>query len=252
MNDKHMKIKEEKIREWSLEFSYPPTPDIAGEISEQPLQLMKPAYQRRLLLAWVTSFIVLIGVVLIAVPSVRAQILEYLQIGAARIFLNEPIPGESSTESPQGLYPAIADLAGETTLAEAQSKLDFLIRLPSYPNDLGMPDLVYLQDGGGSVLVFIWLNPQDPGKVRLNLLQAAPGALVAKGAPAVLQETTVHNQQAFWLQGGHILQYTNGSHAQVSLMVNGNVLLWEEEGITYRLESDLSLAEAVQIAESLK
>jgi hypothetical protein len=34
--------------------------------------------------------------------------------------------------------------------------------------------------------------------------------------------------------------------------VDGNTLIWEEQGITYRLESNLSLEEAVKIAESLE
>jgi hypothetical protein len=35
-------------------------------------------------------------------------------------------------------------------------------------------------------------------------------------------------------------------------LVEGNVLVWEQDGLTYRLETKLSLSEAVKIAESLK
>jgi hypothetical protein len=34
-------------------------------------------------------------------------------------------------------------------------------------------------------------------------------------------------------------------------LVSGHVLIWEEDGLTYRLETDLSMEEAVAIAESL-
>jgi hypothetical protein len=35
-------------------------------------------------------------------------------------------------------------------------------------------------------------------------------------------------------------------------LVEGQVLIWEADGITYRLETELSMEEAVAIAESLK
>jgi hypothetical protein len=35
-------------------------------------------------------------------------------------------------------------------------------------------------------------------------------------------------------------------------LVEGNVLIWFENGLTYRLESDLSLEETVRVAESLE
>ena len=51
--------------------------------------------------------------------------------------------------------PILLNLAGATTLAEASDGVDFTIRLPTYPADLGPPDQVYLQkpaeqaEGGG-------------------------------------------------------------------------------------------------------
>lgn len=35
-------------------------------------------------------------------------------------------------------------------------------------------------------------------------------------------------------------------------LIEGNVLVWEQDGITYRLESALPLEEAVRVAESLR
>jgi hypothetical protein len=39
---------------------------------------------------------------------------------------------------------------------------------------------------------------------------------------------------------------------QYRRMIDGQVLIWEGDGITYRLETDLSLEEAIRIAESLE
>jgi hypothetical protein len=35
-------------------------------------------------------------------------------------------------------------------------------------------------------------------------------------------------------------------------LIDGRVLIWEQGSITYRLETDLEMDEAVKIAESLK
>jgi hypothetical protein len=35
-------------------------------------------------------------------------------------------------------------------------------------------------------------------------------------------------------------------------LIDGHVLIWEEDGITYRLETGVTLEEAVKIAESLQ
>jgi hypothetical protein len=41
-------------------------------------------------------------------------------------------------------------------------------------------------------------------------------------------------------------------YENVPLVVEGNILIWEQGGITYRLETNLPLEEAVKIAESLE
>ena len=43
-------------------------------------------------------------------------------------------------------------------------------------------------------------------------------------------------------------------HADIQFvrLIDGNVLIWEENKITHRLETDLALDEAIRIAESLQ
>jgi hypothetical protein len=56
-----------------------------------------------------------------------------------------------------------------------------------------------------------------------------------------------------WTVGPYALQFQRSGQVIYDLrrLIEGHVLIWTEEGITYRLETDLSLQEAVQIAESL-
>jgi hypothetical protein len=145
----------------------------------------------------------------------------------------------------------ISGLAGETYLEDAQARLPFSIRLPEYPPDLGAPDRVFLQEDGGMVIL-VWTDPTNPENARLSLHEIAPGGIVlSKYEPSVIQETQVNGVYAIWAQGPYLVELTSGSYG-FRRTVEGNTLIWEEDGITYRLESNMILEETIQIAESIK
>jgi hypothetical protein len=148
---------------------------------------------------------------------------------------------------------SLLDLTGETTLAEALDSASFSIQLPAYPPDLGLPDHVFLQDMQGQVLVLVWLDPADPLRIRLSLHQYVGKENITglKYSPPVVQKTSVNGQAAVWAEGPYLLELTNGDYQLVRL-IEGHVLIWAQDDITYRLESDLPLTEAVRIAESLQ
>jgi len=269
MDTNQTKFQEEQIREWSQEFLYPPTPDIAGAIGRRLGEEIRPRHRSRMQLVSVGVVIVIMLIVtLLAVPSVRAQVLEFLQIGAVRIFLNDPTPTVTPEDFHEGIgsymavtatplsksevFPSINDLAGETTLDEAQSELNFPILLPSYPPNLGAPNRVFLQDFEGPAVLLVWMDPQQPERIRMNLLILSPGTFAQKGAPKFIKETLVNGQHAIWTEGRHFLHLGGSMYQEVTLVVEGNILVWEQDGLTYRLETNLSLEEAVKMAESLE
>jgi len=227
--------------------------------------------------AWaIASLVILVLAILFAVPGVRAEIVRFFQVGVVRIFPPAPpptafpsppqIPG---TATPAAVFPGIAtplasdtpygpphkvtieDIAGETTFEAAQARVSFPIRLPAYPANLGAPERVFLQENG-LMVVLVWTDPADPQKARLSLHEIGPGSiLVGKFEPRVILETQVNEQYAVWVEGPYLVRLTDGD-IDFRRTVDGNTLIWEEQGITYRLESDLALEEAVQIAESLE
>jgi hypothetical protein len=263
---------EARLREAARTFPYPPTPDIASTVRAKLTEEIRLKSGRRISwasrrLVWAALILILVLGGLLAVPQVRAALVEYLQIGAVRIFLVEPTstptpsPATPASASPATATPrptptplaSLLDLAGATTLAEAQAQVDFPIRLPAYPADLGPPDKVFLQDFGGPAVVLVWLEANQPERVRLSLHQLGPGTFAEKGHPGLVQETTVNGRAAIWAEGPYVLQFQRGHQVEYDFrrLVEGRVLIWAEEGITYRLESDLPLEEAVRVAESL-
>jgi hypothetical protein len=63
----------------------------------------------------------------------------------------------------------------------------------------------------------------------------------------------VHGQPAAWTTGPYLLEL-KGGHRDFSRLIEGHVLIWAENDITYRLEmgNDAAMADAVIIADSLK
>ncbi len=140
----------------------------------------------------------------------------------------------------------------EMTLEEAQKAVSYSIQLPSYPPDLGPPDRIFVQDAEGKMTILVWIDPQQPDQVLMSLHMIPPGSwAVDKFDPAEVQETTVNGQSAIWAVGPYPLRLRNND-IQYMRLIEGHVLIWKDHGLTYRLETDLSLEEAVRIAESLK
>lgn len=259
---------EKQLAQAGRNFMYPPTPEIAARVMQQLDRTVGARTRRRRGATWAAGLLILVMAILMAVPPVRAQILEFLQFGAIRIFLSTPTPTPTLTPTqtviPGTLTPAptltphptpsLLDLGGETTLAQAQQVTKFPILLPTYPADLGPPDRAYFQDLGGPTIILVWLQPGDPAQVRMSLIEFGPGSMANKYFSDKISSTTVNGKSALWLQGSHalVLQKHDGSASNVELMVNANVLLWKEGEITYRLETSLALDEARRVAESLK
>lgn len=254
---------EKQLTDISKGMDYPPTPDIAGFVSTRLRPARSPRFMSKTW-AWSLTIVLILLLSLLLIPPARAAILEFIQIGIVRIF---PQPVEATVEpvdttEPETILPATAtpvssllpfleSIAGDTTLESAQERVFYPILLPAYPVDIGEPDHVYVQNAEGNMTILIWLDEQNPDDVAMSLHFIPAGSwAVEKSAPQVIQETVVNGQRAVWAVGLYPFRMSDGD-LQVTRLIEGHVLIWEEDGVTYRLETDLSLEETIQIAESL-
>jgi hypothetical protein len=244
-------------------FIYPATPDLARRAWREKTSLWR---SRRLAWPLVAAVVLLISA--ITVPGVRARLLEFVQIGAVRIFLVEATATATAQESNTEAAPAsllltatpyrpvrqlhsVLELQGETTLEAARAQADFSIPLPSYPPDLGLPDKVFVQEIGGTVVVLVWLEPGGSDQVTLSLHILGPGAYANKGGPLpVFEWALVNGREAVWTESGYILSYS-GTEVDLQRFIDSPVLVWENGELTFRLENTGSMDEAIRIAESL-
>jgi hypothetical protein len=152
----------------------------------------------------------------------------------------------------QPLIPILRNLIGESTLQDAQQSVNYPLLLPAYPADLGQPDHVFVQEANGKMTILVWLDPQHPDQVLMSLHFLPAGSwAIKKMEPQVIEETNVNGERALWTTGPYPMMVENGDIRYIR-MITGHVLIWSKERITYRLETDLPLEEALKIAESLE
>ena len=197
-------------------------------------------------------------------PSVRSAVASFFGLDDIEVVRVETPP----TVLPSSKVPAgFEAVAGAITLAEARSAAEFSIGTPSYPEDLGEPIAVYLQDlqpGQQLVLVYesrpgLGLQPTDESDTLFTVFQfKTEGGIFRKVIypETLVEELTVGGAKALWFEGtSHILQYRDaqGNHRiEFERTVEGNTLAWEVGDVTYRLETSLPKEEAVKIAESMR
>jgi hypothetical protein len=269
---------EARLMALANQFPYPQTPDIAGKFDWRLGDRRRGVFQIRRI-AWVVIILVAVMASLFAVPNVRARLLQFLQIGSIRILLAEPTLTSTPTQTlsteranlqitatvtpvgveiPPTATPdygtyllSVLDLDGETTLQEVRKKSEFPIRTPTYPPNIGEPDRVFYQQlGDRAFVVLVWLYPDTDDQVWISLYALGEGTAGFKGEPRVLEETQVNGERAIWTDGPHFFSvdgfYQNGR------LVKSPVLIWTSQGLTYRLEADLSKGEMIRIAESIE
>jgi hypothetical protein len=237
---------ETSVQNKAKAFSYPATPNIAANVRQR----LRPS-NRRNSLRWVAraaAMLVLIFIALMFVPEIRAGVLEILRLGTIRILPQNPTA--TTTTSPLGIL-SLLELTPVATLEDAQE----IFGLPIYlPTSVRVPDRIFVMDDT-PIIVFVWLVAGTEDQIEMSLHLLRSQRFSDKYYPWDPEITSVNGGQAFWLVNAHILDYfgvEDDEHDDWRRYVDMNVLIWEHDSATYRLETNLNLDEARQIAESLE
>jgi hypothetical protein len=170
--------------------------------------------------------------------------------------------------------PSVASLApslpvvvpGErTTLDEARRRVRFAVRVPSAP-ELGAPDDVFVETAGTSdsvTLVYrvragIPVSAEAGVSAMVVELRGALDEILlgkATGPGTRVEAVTVAGGRGFWLEGTpHQFFYRDpaGNVRPETLRLAGNTLVWEQDGVTIRLEASVTKEQALQIAATFR
>jgi hypothetical protein len=244
-------------------FAFPPSPDLAADVLQRlPVRRRGrswtwPRLSRGLVLALLALLVAgaVAGAAILGVPGIR-------------ILFTDPIdrPGPSVSAHPIDLGRVRQlGLGTRMSLADARARVEMQVRPPADPS-LGPPDAVFLDASlAGGMVSMVWtarpgLAAAGPSGVGLLISQfdgsVNPGGfqkLVDQGVE--IEEVMVGGATGWWLHGAtHLFLRGTGTDAQypvVESRLAGDTLLWERDGLTYRLEGSVGLQRAIEIAESI-
>jgi hypothetical protein len=215
----------------------------------------RAAAPRRMVVLVAATLAVLVGGLSLLSPAVRAALVRSFFLPGIRIIVGQPEPEAPIQTLARGL-----ELGEPVSLAEAQAEVDFPIRPP---RELGRPDRVFLEEFAARGRVWL-VYRAGPGLPQAE--ETGVGLLVAEFQAGLdeqflkkvqaeggsFQPVQVDGNQGYWVEGAHTLFFIDedGNFVEDRTRVAGNVLMWEEDGVTYRIESDLGLGESLRIARS--
>ncbi|HEX9765621.1 MAG TPA: hypothetical protein VGA36_02585, partial [Nitriliruptorales bacterium] len=170
-----------------------------------------------------------------------------------------------STFSPLPSHQVGPGLGSPTTVAEARGQIRFTLRVPALAG-LGEPDLVYLAEPpAGGVVTLLYGDrdevPADPAtgiglivtQFRADIGPEIFEKLINEGVEVTAMRVDGHD--AWWVAGGdHFFFYrdADGEVVDTTLRLAGDTLIWEERGVTHRVEGAPTLEAAIRVAESLE
>jgi len=246
-------IVERELRALGGELAFPETPPLAASVTSRLLservasRTPRPfpgvaLWTRRRTLALAVAGLLLVG---------GAAVAGRLAIGAVGVRIVQRSPSvEPSTNE--------AAFGRPVSLAEATDLLGFV---PAYPARLGVPDDVRIAQAwsGTHVVVLAWRPAPGedrpiPGLPWSTLLMQLPGedelAIKEVLGGGAVEPAKVNRSEALWIAGAHdlILRTPEGERR---FLVVSNTLVWQHDGITYRLETGLSKPDARALAETM-
>ena len=210
-----------------------------------------PHRRTRALLAIAAAIVVIAGAV-VAIAPARHAVADWLGIGAVEIRRSvTPLPTGSSAVTVPGATGASAGAATAKQLGAARRAVGFTIVTP--------------HDASAGVLAGVEVDSRVRGGLvvlrypRFTLVEIATD----KGAPTIgklldpgasVQSVTVRGRPGLWIRGAHQIGYLDrsGNFEIDTVRRSGPVLMWGDQGVTYRIEGLPGLADARAIAGSLR
>jgi len=237
----------------SSELAYPATPSmrsaVTARLENERAAGARPAFPGRAL--WSRRrVLVLAAIGLLAALALAAA--ARFAIGAIEIRVQRGVTPSASAP------PVTPDALGDPLPVEdAIAIAGFEPSLPSGP----APDEAYVVDSmfGDPALLFAWrpstTYPAVPGTEWGLVLMAFQGddETVVKSVQAFedVHPARVDGAPAAWIPVPHVLELETERGFQ-SFSVRGNVLIWEVDDVTYRMETSLDRAQAIALAESTR
>ncbi len=250
MNPKEL---ERLLQVTAANTTYPATPDLTNSVlariaatSPKPQPRLRPSMPKPLFATLLLLALISIAALLVT-PS-RDAIARLFGVDGSKIEVVPVLPTPSTITTPvraDGPRPIGTPLP----LSEIAEAVGFEPALPTTGDPPLQSSVLFY---GDQAVVVVQYADFDLWQARLQ-----QGASFGKLADeeSILVELSVNSEPATWLSGGqHFVRYLDPEGNPIAgsdRTVNRSTLIWRTPNAFYRLETDLSLAEALRIAETL-
>lgn len=247
---------EERLVRLSERLEFPPEPPLAASVRARIERESRRGGRSRS--RWMGRFVLvatcLVGVLLVLSPGSRRAVAGFLGLDGIVIGFREAPP----TPLGDDLL-----LGKRVSLEQARAVAGFDVAVPAA---LGGPDEVYVSDDRPgarvSLLYATGRSLPETAETRVGVLigqfratsnpeYVVKNVIVERG---YVEAVEVGGVTGYWLGGGpHTLSYVDayGALREDRVRLAGNTLVWQRDGVVYRLESALTKREAVRIAHSM-
>ncbi|MEU4774620.1 hypothetical protein [Micromonospora sp. NPDC023644] len=234
---------ERELRDLSAWLETPDPPHVAARVRARlAAPAPRPRRWRYLLAAALTAAVVAV------LPPGRAALAD-AAAGLLR-FAGVTIATTPDPALPTGAASALPSQR-PATVVEAQRKVRFPIRTPTR---LGPPEQVLVADPDGAGFCRVATLLYRGGALRIDAFDGRLDLAFHKGASAPgATWVRVNADFAVWIGAPHALSYVDreGTVRRETARLAASTLIWQQAGVSYRIEGDLTRPEAIEIARSL-
>ena len=182
--------------------------------------------------AGIAALVLVVGLAAtMAVPDARTAVLRFLGIKGATVIRVDELPPAAT---------APTEFGESVGLQEAERVVGFRPLLV----DGSSPDDVRIDRFSPYFIILLYGEPE----LRLRLTQMVGGTIEKYvRMEQRVERVEVDGQPGIWVEGRHVV---SGLFGEPRLA--GNVLLWEQEGLTLRLEGRFTKEQALELARSVR
>jgi hypothetical protein len=234
---------ERRLTELEPERFFPETPHLVDKVTTRiPSDVQ---HRRRPVRVAVAVAAGIIGVLIVVLPGPRSAIANLFGIGAVEFLIVDSLPQVEEIERPAGTL---------TTLETAQAAVDFRIQtLPEPATE------VYLATGvAGDLVTLVYESENEELVLAITLMTGETDVgLLEKilGPGSSIAGVETGHGPAFWIDGEPhvvVLRSADGLLREDRPRLAGNTLIVVIDGVTIRIEGDITLAQAIAIADAMQ
>jgi hypothetical protein len=248
-----------ELRELGRWLEVPPEPDVASAVRGR-LQAVgsvgRPHHRLWRAAAVLVAFVTVAAATVVASPQVRAALLDVLRVGSVEVHSG---PAPAGTASPTPSAPVVGLHAA--SLTAARQSADFPVFVPGPP--FQQPDEVLVENGPRPTYVALRYRagpgrpPASTGGLAVQVDEIAGDSTrffekYLDGAGA--RRVEVGGAPGVWIDGPHELIVVDraGEVRVEQPRLATRTLVWQRDGVTLRLEADLTLAQALAVATGMR